>query len=78
MSCHYEPECDEYFCQNEENKEDAMKKMLSTLQAPAGYTVTSIDLSPVALKDATKRCRRYKVYNDLLMAAFKAKLDNNL
>ena len=67
-----------YVCINEENKEDALNKVMGSIQAPAGYTIKSLELSPVPLKDVTKKCRRYQMNKELLMAAFKTKLDNNL
>lgn len=64
---HFKPMClncihmgfedDNCVCCNEENKNDAMQKIISSYEG--GYQITGITLKPLPLKDPTKKCKRY-------------------
>lgn len=49
---------DALYCNNPENKKDAMNKLLQSV--PSGYQLTSFELKPLPLKDCTKRCKRWE------------------
>ena len=46
-------------CCNDENKNDAAQKIMSSYEG--GYQITGLTLKPLPLKDPTKKCKRYKM-----------------
>lgn len=69
LNCEFCQENEEnHLCLNEENKNDAIQKIMTSYEG--GYKITNIELSPIPLKDATKKCKRYllstqKIINQL-------------
>lgn len=53
-------------CLNDDNKKDAIEKLKSINDI--GYEIKDIILSPLPLKDPTKKCKRYK-FNEMLVVA---------
>lgn len=69
---HFKPMClncqfcygkDKLVCLNEDNRQEAIKKLMNANDT--GYEITNITLSPLPLKDATKKCKHYN-FNELL------------
>lgn len=55
LNCYH---CDEHtYCNNEDNKKDAIEKIKTSV--PSGYELTNLELRPLPLKDATKKCKRW-------------------
>ena len=52
-------------CVNDENKNDAAQKIMQSYEG--GYKITNIELSPIPLKDPTKKCKRHSIDMDVLM-----------
>ena len=48
-------------CCNDENKNDAVQKIMASYEG--GYQITGITLKPLPLKDSTKKCKRYDFNN---------------
>ena len=69
MAQHYKPMCincihcceneDGCICTNEDNKNDAAQKIMSSYEG--GYKITNIELIPIPLKDPTKKCKRHNM-----------------
>lgn len=72
---HFKPMClncvncsqseDGLICTNNENKNDAAQKIMQSYEG--GYKITNIELSPIPLKDPTKKCKRHTLNTDALM-----------
>lgn len=54
-----------HVCLNEENLNDAMEKVKANV--PSGYEIENLELKPLALKDATKKCKRWVLDRDFIM-----------
>lgn len=54
-------------CCNEDNKNDAIQKIMSSYEG--GYQITGITLKPLPLKDPTKKCKRYSLNQPVVEAA---------
>jgi hypothetical protein len=54
-----ELDSDSLYCNNSENKKDAMNKLLQSV--PSGYELASFELKPLPLKDSTKKCKRWEL-----------------
>ena len=75
MAQHYKPMCincihcsvdgENCICTNEDNKADAVQKIMSSYEG--GYKITNIELSPIPLKDPTKKCKRHSLASDLIL-----------
>ena len=57
--CHVGFEDDACLCCNEDNKNDAIQKIMSSYEG--GYQITGLTLKPLPLKDPTKKCKRYEL-----------------
>lgn len=44
-------------CDNEDNKNDAIQKIMASYEG--GYQITGVTLKPLPLKDPSKKCKRY-------------------
>ena len=53
-------------CRNEENLKDATQAFLKSV--PSGYEVENLSLKPVALKDPTKKCKRWEINKNIILA----------
>lgn len=54
-----------YICENEENKNDTVKKIIASFEG--SYEITNIELRPIALKDPTKKCKRYTFNSNTML-----------
>ncbi len=54
------------FCNNEDNLKDATNAMLKYV--PKGYLVETLTLSPIALKDPTKKCIRWTLNENIVLS----------
>ena len=57
VSCSVED--DNCFCKNEDNLKDAVEAVKKNI--PSGYELQNIELKPIALKDPTKKCKRWSL-----------------
>lgn len=64
--CHPDENGETLICVNEENKNDATQKIMQSYEG--GYKITSIELSPLPLKDPTKKCKRHSLNPTILLA----------
>lgn len=74
---HFKPMCincqfctcheDGCICNNEDNKNDAVQKLIQTYEG--GYKITSVELAPIPLKDPTKKCKRHQLNTTTLLNA---------
>lgn len=53
-------------CTNEQNKADAVEKIKASFEG--NYQINDISLSPLPLKDPSKRCPRHNLNCDLVLA----------
>ena len=60
--------CDGMFCNNQDNLNDAVEKIKQNV--PAGYSLENIELKPIALKDVTKKCKRWSLNFDIIKAEY--------
>lgn len=60
-SCH-EDGC---ICDNDENRNDAVQKLIQSYEG--GYKITSVELAPIPLKDPTKKCKRHQLDTTTLL-----------
>lgn len=75
MAQHFKPMCyncqyvsttdDDCLCLNEENKKDAADKIIQSYEG--GYKITNIELSPIPLKDPSKKCKRHELNIDTIV-----------
>ena len=56
------------FCYNEENLNDAVEKVKANI--PSGYSLENISLVPIALKDPTKKCKRWKLNTEIILKEY--------
>lgn len=54
-------------CCNEDNKNDAIQKIMSSYEG--GYQITGVTLKPLPLKDPTKKCKRHALNNNAVSDA---------
>jgi hypothetical protein len=77
MNQHFKPMClncdffdsERCFCLNEENEKDAEQKIRQNCDF--GYEITNLTLSPLPLKDPTKKCKRHFLNSDKLISQIK-------
>lgn len=62
LNCIY---CHELKCMNEQNMTDVKNKLMAS--PPSGYEILNIELAPIKLNDATKRCKKWELNNDLII-----------
>ena len=75
MAQHFKPMClnctycqnnlDNCTCQNEDNKKDAEEQIRKSYDG--AYEITTLTLSPLPLKDPSKKCKRYTFDADRLI-----------
>jgi len=51
-------------CTNEDNMNRAREKVLAAV--PGGYEITNLELKPLPLKDATKKCGNWSLDKELV------------
>ena len=51
-------------CTNEDNMNRAREKVLAAV--PGGYEITNLELKPLPLKDATKKCSNWSLDKELV------------
>ena len=56
-------------CCNEDNKNDAIQKIMSSFDG--GYQITGVSLKPLPLKDPAKKCKRHALNYDAMTVAMK-------
>lgn len=57
--CHPSENGESLICFNEDNKNETAQKIMQSYEG--GYKITGIELSPLPLKDPTKKCKRYSL-----------------
>ena len=66
LNCEYcqnlETHC---LCMNDENREDAVNRIKSSFEG--GYEIKDVVLEPLPLKEPTKKCKRYRANNALIL-----------
>lgn len=77
---HFKPMCinckhmgydnEDCVCCNEDNKNDAIQKIMSSFDG--GYQITGVTLKPLPLKDPTKKCKRHTLNYDVLIEGIKS------
>jgi hypothetical protein len=77
---HFKPMCfnclhmgidgEDCVCCNEDNKNDAIQKIISSFDG--GYQITGVTLKPLPLKDPTKKCKRHTLNYDVLIEGIKS------
>lgn len=60
----------EHFCANEQNLSDAVEKLKANV--PPGYAIENVELKPLALKDITKKCKRWSIDKQKVLDEFDA------
>ena len=76
---HFKPMCfnclhmgidgEDCVCCNEDNKNDAIQKIMSSFDG--GYQITGVSLKPLPLKDPAKKCKRHALNYDAMTVAMK-------
>ena len=74
---HFKPMClncehmgydgEDCVCCNDDNKNDAIQKIMSSFEG--GYEITGVTLKPLPLKDPAKKCKRWSMNLDALTLA---------
>lgn len=77
LNCKFcERENDNHFCMNDENQADFINriKMANTVQGP--YEIVNVEIKPLPLKDASKKCARWTVDEELVINFVKSIVSN--
>jgi hypothetical protein len=74
VSCNYITDAECYGCNNEKVLEHGKEEILKNV--PEGFSVKSIELEPMVLKNPTKKCPNYKADMELLVAKLKEIYEN--
>ena len=58
-------ENDNFFCNNQENMQDAVDSLLKNL--PDSYSIKSLELKPNPIKAPTKKCKRWALNKEVIL-----------
>jgi len=63
LNCQF---CDGMYCQNEDNKQKALEKMLETLKKESGgYSVKTLEIEPLPLKKPALKCSNWALSENI-------------
>lgn len=51
-------------CVNKENQESAIEKIMQAV--PSGYEIETLTVKPLALKDSTKKCKKWHLVENFM------------